>query len=146
MGSGFAAITFTSSKNAESAYKQSQDDLNTPPKQFMEEYRDAPASTSSFLEWRLLQHGTAMRFAAQSDAVGQYPVAEGYSDAAGWVAKAASGVEAKGGLGFVNPERMALIDSAMQGRGKSKGAGGKAPVAAISKSKAVSSQIAQVSK
>ncbi len=147
MGSGFAAITFSSSKHAESAYKQNQDCFAPPPKQFMEEYRSIPASTSSFLEWRLLQPGTAMRFAAQSDAVGQYPVAEGYSDTAGWVCKAGLGVESKGALGFVNPERLALIDgggrSAVQAKGKGK-AGGKMPVAAVSRSKAVSSQIAQV--
>jgi hypothetical protein len=146
MGSGFAAITFSSSKNAECAYKQNLDCFDPPKKEgFMEEYRNTPSSTSSFLEWRLLQPGTAMRFAAQSDAVGQYPVAVGYSDTTGWAAKAGSGAEAKGALGFVNPERMALIDGGGGSAAPSRGRGrGKTLVAPVSRTKAVSSQIAQV--
>jgi hypothetical protein len=169
MGSGFAAITFRSSKHAESAYKQDQDCFFTPNQrglQFMAEYRSTPPSTASFLEWRLLQPGTAMRFvssltintlsqfsltrfAAQSDGIAQYDPAEGFDDLApGGAGKASFGLESKGALGFVNPERMALIDVAGAGAAPSKGKGaargGKMPTVAVSRPKAVSSQIAQV--
>ena len=77
MGSGFAAVTFKSSKQAESAYKQEEQGAAAA---FMAEYRDS--SASSFLEWRLLQPGTAVRFATQGDAVSQYALAEGYDAAA----------------------------------------------------------------
>jgi hypothetical protein len=144
MGSGFAAVTFKSSQQAESAYKQEEQN-QTPV--FMAEYRNLSSDTASFLDWRLLQPGTAMRFAAQSDGVSQYPLAEGYdAAAAGGVSKAGSGLESKGALGFVNPERMALIEG---GTGsaqptKAKGKGGQMPLVAVSRQKAVSSQIAQV--
>jgi hypothetical protein len=143
MGSGFAAVTFKSSNQAESAYKQ--EEQGAAPA-FMAEYRDS-SSVSSFLEWRLLQPGTAVRFATQGDAVSQYALAEGYdAAAAGGVGKVGLGLEAKGALGFVNPERLALIEGGggISAQQKTKGKAGHLPAVAVSRQKAVSSQIAQV--
>ena len=141
MGSGFAAVTFKNSNQAESAYKQ-EEQSEAPV--FMAEYREH-ASPVSFLEWRLLQPGTAVRFAAQSDAIGQYPVAEGYdAAAAGGAAKVGLGLESKGALGFVNPERLALSEGGGGALAKAKGKGGQMPLVAVSRQKAVSTQIAQV--
>jgi hypothetical protein len=142
MGSGFAAVTFKSSIQAEAAYKQQE--LNVTP-MFMSEYQTPSAACVSFLEWRLLQPGTAMRFAAQSDCVGQYPLAEG-CDAAAVTShsKLAIGLEAKGSLAFVNPERLALIEGGGALQSKPRASSSHRPALVVSKPKAVSSQFAQV--
>jgi hypothetical protein len=144
MGSGFAAVTLKNNRQAEAAYKQEEQDAAPV---FMAEYREPSFSVHSYLEWRLLQPGTAVRFAAQSDAVGQYALAEGYDAAAGGaLGRLGFGLESRGALGFVNPERMMLLESggAAAPLAKSSAKAGQLPVVTVSKQKAVSSQIAQV--
>ena len=149
MGSGFAAVTFKNNQQAEAAYKQEEQEAAPV---FMAEYRQPVLGSVSYLEWRLLQPGTAVRFAAQSDGIGQYAVAERVDAAAGGgsSSKVGFGLDAKGALGFVNPERMLLLEAggAAQppAKGGAKGVGGHMPVVTVSRQKAVSSQIAQVNR